>query len=129
MESISTEKDWAKLARWLQTNPSPRIQNELDSWLSESEENQVGFEKWRQAKLSARTVDGRLPSVDDIWDSVKGDLGFQRVKSKRKSSGKRSSSSNKQKIYGRAWFVAIAAMIGFSLFLWILGMMRATMGF
>lgn len=128
MEKFTTEEDWAKLACWLQTNPSPRFQADLDNWTALSAENDAIIKVWKRAKLSSRTADSGAPTIDDIWPEIKSELGIRSQKSKgrRKS---RDKSGKKQKFYQSAWFMGLGSMLGLSLLLVFLSLMRDAIGF
>ncbi len=130
MDKFKTDKDWGKLARWLQTNPSTRHQADLDNWLALADENEAAYNIWRQTKLSSRTADSGAPTIEDIWPDLKEELGIHRKKTRKKSksrSSKRRSSGTA--IFGSAWFVALAAMAGLTLLVLFLRVMRGTIGF
>jgi len=110
MEKFTTEEDWAKLACWLQTNPSPRFQADLDTWTALSVENDAIMKVWKKAKLSSRTADAEAPTIDEIWPEIKSDLGIRSQKSKGRKRTK-DKSSKKQRYYQTAWFMGIASMI------------------
>jgi len=129
MEKFTTEEDWAKLARWLQTNPSQRYQADLDNFTALSQENDAILKVWKLAKLSSRTADAGAPTIDDIWPDIKSDLKIRSQKSKGRKKSRSDKSSKKQKYYQSAWFMGIGSMLGLSLLLLFLDLMRKAIGF
>lgn len=128
MQKFTTEEDWAKLAYWLQTNPSPRHQSDLDDWTALSTENDAIIKVWKKAKLSSRTTDSGAPTIEDIWPDIKSELGIRSQKSKGRKRTKRKS-GKKQKFYQSAWFMGVGSMVGLSFLLLFLSFMRSAIGF
>ncbi len=116
------------LAEWMDDPMPPGKGHALNLWL-ENPANKQEWDQWKRLRVKTKELHARPLDLELVWGDLKDDLGFHRTartKVKVKPSSRRSSFDE---FWKKPIVSAISAMILLSLFLFILYMLRSSIGF
>ena len=126
MQSSYSDKQVRAFAEWLNQPLTPGTERALNRWLSEDPSNQEIWESWSRINARAKRLQVVPGDVNADWMLLKDELGFVSTGKRRKRTH---SASHKRDFYKQPAVVAIISMIVYSLFLYVLHMIRVKVGF
>lgn len=121
-----SDKQLRSFAQWLNQPLTPGSERELNRWLAEDPDNQDLWQAWQRVNARAKRLQVVSGDVNSDWTQLKTDLGFIHSEKHRKRSR---SSSREPEFYRRPAVVAVSSMIVYSLFLYVLHLLRVYVGF
>jgi len=126
MQSSYSERQVRAFAEWLSQPLTPGAERALNRWLSEDPSNQEIWESWQRINARAKRLQVVPGDVNADWMLLKAELGFVSTGKYRKRTH---SASHRREFHKQPAVVAIISMIAYSIFLYVLHMIRVKAGF
>lgn len=125
MNISPSEQQLLNFAEWHNQPLTPGQERALNSWLAEDPINQDKWESWQRINGRAKRLQVVPLDANAQWVLLRDELGFRHTGTKTK----RSRSGRKKEFHRQPSVVALISMIVYSLFLYVLFLIRSNVGF
>ena len=121
-----SDKQIRSFTEWLNDTLTPGQERDLNRWLADEPSNQDAWDAWQRINGRAKRLQVVPNDAKEQWALLRDELGFQHTEKRRKKSSR---SSSGKEFYRRPSLIALVSMIVYSIFLFVLHLIRTNVGF